>query len=592
LLDSGDEAGAREILKPLTDRADEDATLSALLARAALQSGQVKEALARFEHAAALAPADTGLRASVAALQLLAGDSTSGREAVERIVAEEGETAAASALLLAQHDLARGDSAAALTTARSLREAHPDAAAPWVIEGLALLRMGELADAEAAFQRASELEPNNTDAVTGRAEILMRRGQAEAAVQLLQGRFGAKVDNPEVQLSIAVAEAAAGRSDAALTRLEQIVEQNPRSTRARAALSNAYLRSGRLEAAEQLIADAPNPAAAALQVLAARTALAGARPNGALMILEDMQAAGEQAQLTRLLMLARAHTERGDFAAAADAIGQAVALAPGSPSVLAEQTRLTLLNPDAPQSELQQALRNLGQLMESHGPEEAGLLELRGLAALRVAGKGQEGLQLLREARQRDRNVHTTVLLANAMAGQGDVAGAVKLLDAWIDLDTGHAALARVNRARLKTLQGDYAAAAVDLDSAIQHGADEPRLPVLLAWNLALSGDVQAAMALRTQGADLPSSDDILALHVRALKALNDAKPQEALVLLQQALGAGQAPPQVRLDLARTLLALGQDDAARRQLRELADSDLRFPEREKAQSLLIRLEGR
>jgi cellulose synthase operon protein C len=592
LLSVGDGPGAHAALQPLAAEAGNDASLHALIAQAALASGHGQEAIDRFARAVELAPESDMLRANLATARLMFGDRRLGIDELATAAQAGSAVGAQSALTLARYRLAEDDLDGALAAALAYRQARPESAASWLIEGLALLRRGDLDDARVAFEHAVELEPEQSDAYTGLSEILLREGKSDATLRMREQEFGNQADNVAVQLTLATLEAANGRARESQQRLEALVQRAPDNTRARITLADQHLRTGEYEGAEALIEEAPDPDSLAMRVFAARLALARARPNAALKLLDPLEGGDTHTRVAGLLVLARAQLDLGDMPSATATFEQAAAAASDPTRTSAENARATLLDPTASAASLRQAINDVGALMNTYGADSPAMLELRGLAGLRMDGMAEQGLALLRRARQAERSGEITIVLANALASRGETAEGVKILDAWTDLrpqDTR----AYLARARLLMQQGLYARAATDLRTALEQGADLSELPLLLAWNQAVAGDAAGSRAtLKTAGITLASRTDAVALHTQALLALDTGDRLQALELLRRAVQQGTSiPARLRLDLAQLLVDSGQKDDARRELKALVENGPAGADRDAARAMLARLKN-
>ncbi len=92
----------------------------------------------------------------------------------------------ADALRAGHQFAANGQLKEALRCYRAATELAADRAVPHVALGGTLLRLGQKKDALAAYDRALELEPNDVDALTGRAAALLAAGRRAEAVHVQQ----------------------------------------------------------------------------------------------------------------------------------------------------------------------------------------------------------------------------------------------------------------------------------------------------------------------------------------------------------------------------------------------------------------------
>lgn len=95
----------------------------------------------------------------------------------------------------------------------------PDFAGAHCARGATLEAMGRLKAAEAAYDRALELDPENLGATQGLANLLSRRGHADAR-PLAEAVLEAEPNFPDAVMVLAAADAAEGHGERAQRRLE------------------------------------------------------------------------------------------------------------------------------------------------------------------------------------------------------------------------------------------------------------------------------------------------------------------------------------------------------------------------------------
>jgi tetratricopeptide (TPR) repeat protein len=109
-----------------------------------------------------------------------------------------------------------GRESEALEAARAAREGAPGAADHHYLEGLFLIRSGELDAGEAALERALDLDPDIAEAWELLAAVAQARGRHGAAVERLRAALALR-DDPGLRRSLADALEALGRLDEART---------------------------------------------------------------------------------------------------------------------------------------------------------------------------------------------------------------------------------------------------------------------------------------------------------------------------------------------------------------------------------------
>jgi tetratricopeptide (TPR) repeat protein len=135
-----------------------------------------------------------------------------------------------------------------------------------LIDAEVALRLGEIEHAEAIFRARLELEPRNPIALAGLGQAAFRREDVTAAISLLEQalviRHDAAVADPTAVETLARAYAGTGALEASVALLERSIEQADAANaivealRFRVLLANAFIDSGSVGAAEQILAAA------------------------------------------------------------------------------------------------------------------------------------------------------------------------------------------------------------------------------------------------------------------------------------------------------------------------------------------------
>jgi tetratricopeptide (TPR) repeat protein len=119
-----------------------------------------------------------------------------------------------------------GREAEALTAARAAREGAPGVADNHYLEGLFLIRAGELEAGEAALQRALDLDGEIAEAWELLAAVARARGQHEAVVERLRAALAVR-DDAALHRSLAEALETLGRVDEARAEREAAARLDP-----------------------------------------------------------------------------------------------------------------------------------------------------------------------------------------------------------------------------------------------------------------------------------------------------------------------------------------------------------------------------
>jgi len=125
----------------------------------------------------------------------------------------------------------------------------PGVAATWANYALALIGIGEFAEAEAAMQRVTELDPGAAQPYNNWAVVQMRRGDFAAAEASLQAGLARDPQLVSLHYNLASLCHRTGRQEEAVLHARRHIQIEPASARARKLLSRALARCGRHEEA-------------------------------------------------------------------------------------------------------------------------------------------------------------------------------------------------------------------------------------------------------------------------------------------------------------------------------------------------------
>lgn len=459
---------ARDLLTPLLERHPEDADGWLVLARAALELGQLAQARDALGHLRARA-ADPEVRLLAARLGLASGletapiaelrallaelpsDRVHARADVRRVLAtaldaqrrgDEAERELATvlrelpgdveaSLALAELRLGRGDASGALVALGELTEHHGQLARAHAAIGRAELRLGRLEDAEASFRRLWELAPHEPEARHLLSLALWRRGQSAQARRLLEGnlkRFPTHVES--LTAAAKLHEQGAGSKDATTFVIEH-AQRHPESPEI-AHAEGEWLLSHRdaeraLVAWRRALALDPShfPTVSALARFHARSG----RPALAESVLEAALAHAPK-DLRTLLLAARVASESRRYEDARRYTQRALELSPDQPAALAEWASVEAEgfgNYDRAQSLLARA--------QAAAPSNTEVLDAVGWVA-HLAGNSALALPNLRRAAEQDAdNPRIRYHLGAALLGAGDAAAAHQELARVLALD-------------------------------------------------------------------------------------------------------------------------------------------------------------
>jgi Flp pilus assembly protein TadD len=127
----------------------------------------------------------------------------------------------------AEQQLRRGDAAGALQELTEVVKVRPNYVPAWMLLGSAYLRTQQDSQAEAAFQRAAQLNPKNPAVLAQLGVLYLRDKRYELARQAFQQVTELSPKDAEAQVNLGVALSLLGRTGDALARLRKATELNP-----------------------------------------------------------------------------------------------------------------------------------------------------------------------------------------------------------------------------------------------------------------------------------------------------------------------------------------------------------------------------
>jgi len=201
------------------------------------EAGRWLGALSRAMAGAAVAPLpsplpdprlEVSVHASVVQAAALVRQGSCGQALIliEPLVAAASRNTAA-LQLAARCELAAGKPEAALARWRRIAELRPEAGAAHAGLGECLLSLGRSAEAEVALRRALAIEPADGDSATRLAGLLLGRGEAEAALAVLDAAREAGGGGTAVYLERGRVRAARGDLEAALADFLEAADRSP-----------------------------------------------------------------------------------------------------------------------------------------------------------------------------------------------------------------------------------------------------------------------------------------------------------------------------------------------------------------------------
>ena len=509
---------------------------------------------------------------------------------------------------LALLDLERRDFDATARTIAQIRGHWKEAAAADLLDGQLALAKGDLRGASARFGEALKKDPENKVVLLAKAELDRRTGASAEATKLYE-QIAREPSVKELDSGLSLATAArsalasqaleAGEFDLAIHRLEGLIQepsaQGALARQARWQLIAARAAKGDWPAARKEIADLLKDPAATLdeRVQAAnyyRLHHEDAAAQAQLDWVLKQGPAHPGAVVIRSYMMTTAKPSRPAEAAAL--LRRAIAAGKESPAVffvlLAAVENVTPPADDAPA----RALAALDRGLAMH-PGAADLVQAK-YRVVRLSKGREAAIQTVEEALRAHEGEPLRRLLAEIYREEDEFGKARGLLARMIEAnpDDRQAATAMVQAIAAEAAR---AAGNGEADRARTLGEEEARwirrfrdrFPDALEFlqadcELAIrQGDAGRAAAIVEEADSLDPGSPLGPL-LRARLAAVQGHPREEQKALREALNRNPGQGEVRLQLARTCMGLGEPDAAIDQVDRVLEVE---PDRPEAQVL-------
>jgi tetratricopeptide (TPR) repeat protein/TolB-like protein len=132
----------------------------------------------------------------------------------------------------------------------------PQFANAYYAHGASLMSQGKYAEAKTQFEKARDIRPGLSSAITGLAVILMLQSEVDEAVKLLRRAIQTDPDDEENYMRLGEYHVMSKEIPKAIEQFEIARQLNPVSAEVRAQLGRVYVRSGQREKSLQALQDA------------------------------------------------------------------------------------------------------------------------------------------------------------------------------------------------------------------------------------------------------------------------------------------------------------------------------------------------
>jgi len=568
---------AIEMLEKTVAGNPDDPRLHALLGTTYVRAGNPERGIEILEEALAMAGGNAAeLKTQLAIARLSAGATDMAISDLESAIELEPDFVNADILLILSH-MRAGEYEKAATAAGNFAKKAPDNPMPFNLMGAAYMGMNEPGKAREKFNQALKLNPDYIPALSNLATLELREGQNEAAETRFLKILAIDPDNTKALVQMARLEAKRGNNDRIVDYLQRARASSDSAVEPRVLLGRYYLQTGQSARLFEVTSEAYELAPEAPDVLLLHgqaLRLTGDIPASLNILgkLVDMLPKNPNANF----QLGMTRLQAGDLEGAESAFNKTLELEPGHGGALNAAAKLALSqgNTDA-------AREYSARLKEIH-PESADSHALEGDILLSENNPRAAVAEYEKAMEFADSNLLLT-RLTEAYQQSGETDKAILAMDKWLNKNPGDV---RINLLLARTYQeGNKLKEAMDIYEKILSGPDPDNIIALnnLAW-LSIEEDLDYAQELASKANELtPDHPEIL--DTLGWILVKQGKTERGLVHLRAANAANPDSPQIQYHIAVALAEAGDNQQARETLARLLESDVKFSEREKAESL-------
>lgn len=556
-------ARAVDTLQPvLASAKDPDAALMMLAGESYLASGDLKQATGYFARASTGEAQKAAAQTRLGQIALASGDPDAGLKQLESAAGVEGSGFQADLALIAAH-LRRNEPDKALAAARALEKKQPNNPLSHHMLGMVAATRKDLKAAREHFGKAIEIAPDYLPSAGALASIDLADKRPEDARKRFEAVIAREPRNELAYLALADLQARTGATSKEIgDTLQRAVSANPQAVQARVAQVNLLLanRDGKaaLTAAQSTLSVAPEDPRVLDAV--ARAQDAAGEYNQAMETLQklaNLQPESPQPQQ----QLAALHLKNREPERALEALRRAQRLAPDNPQVLASIAAATLLA-----GRTDDALKIVREV-QAKSPKLASAYALES----EIHAARSDWPQSERAAREalklQPREGSHAVKLHAVLLGAGKKAEASAHAKRWLT-DNPREPVMRMHLADLALRGREYKAAFGLYLEVIDIAPNNPIALNNLAWVAGELGDARALGYAERALALAPNSANVLDTLGALLVKQGDAR--KGMTYIERARSLDPRRAEFQLSYARALIALGQKEAARKELDALS----------------------
>ncbi len=572
---------AEELIRPLVEANNSDASAMNILATALLKQGKTDESIDLLSKVVELNPDSPQAQMRLGVGLMISGDDSTGEDHLS-IAANLDKSNKRGRIVLILNYLRQKQFDRAREAAKEYKNLFPDEAMSYSVLGRVYMLTGKKQEAQIAYTNALRVEPGNPSASLSMAALAIGDKEFSKARDYYLTALDKHNNHLAILLKLAALDSMENNEESMIGYLQQAKDAHPKALGPRLFLARYYISKGKGEQVATLVDDLDktqreSPPAWELVSLAQ---LAKGDFLGAQRTLErSVEHQPKSAKVHH--WLAQAYAGLGKAKEMRTELEKSVEL---MPEYLA--ARIALAQYLLRSGEMGLVAEHMA-IFKKLAPEHPEVLKLEKAAALTV-GNTERALELADAAYDKDPSTSNMLTLSKIKWNLGDQDGAMRLLMKWLQEHPGD-----VN-ARL-TLAGNYIIQE-NVDACIEQyqsvlDIDDDNLIALnnLAWFLRKKDPTKALQYARI-AVDLQPKSPAL-LDTLAMVLLENNETAEARRIIKGVLVKVPENPTIQYHGAMIFAATGAKEEAIRLLGRLAGGEANYPEKKDAQVLLIKLQA-
>ncbi|GAB4167225.1 MAG: hypothetical protein Fur0039_04790 [Rhodocyclaceae bacterium] len=556
LLGEGNATQALSVLEPAEKLAPGDPQVLSLLASANGARGRHQKAAEYLERAVAVGAATPALETSLGFSLMSAGRADTAMEQLQRVWRKDPGQARAGYALAIMH-MKQGQAKKAVEIAGQMAGREPKNPVVHNLLAVARAAASDLKGARAAYEAALALDKDFLPARLNLGKLDLAEGRTQAARSRFQAIVQQHPKHTRAMFELALAEEAAGNRAGAVEWLEKIRAIDRKDVRAGTRLVDWRLSEGKVEKALALAKEMDSLTPDDMAVLAAlgRANVAAGLPKSARAIFDRMTVLAQYDPAAQV-RIAALQLSAGNTAGAAYSLEKALS---AKADYLPAQAMLAEV--ELRQGEIGKAEQRAKSIATGHPALAIGqrLLGDVGLARKQYA----EAIGAYRAALAKESSPDTAARLLHAFVLSGNVAKGIEALEGWARANPREPMGPRLlSEAHLRA--GDYKAARATLEKAIRQQGEDAGLLNNLAYAMNKLGDAGALAVAEKAYRLAPDQPDILDTYGWSL--VGQGQLESGLRHLRDARLRNPNNAEIRYHLAAALAKAGRREEARQEL--------------------------